>query len=99
MHQVREHISKGDNYHILIRAKAKIGYENVFRVVYDQLGIKVAYVMNCHSILALKAFETRQTKYYMVVRINCEWLLLNKTCFHLEINGESFFLSQTCQQM
>lgn len=39
--QVSEHIAKGDNYHILLKIKAKLGYENVFRILYDNLGIKV----------------------------------------------------------
>lgn len=42
LEQVKAHISKGDNYHVLIRAKAKIGYENVYRVLYDNLGVKVS---------------------------------------------------------
>ena len=48
--EVRDHITKGDNYHVLLRVKAKLGYENVFRVLYDHLGVKVSIqllVANC----------------------------------------------------
>ena len=53
--EVRDHITKGDNYHVLLRVKAKLGYENVFRVLYDHLGVKV-------SIQLLVAFRTTITE-------------------------------------
>ena len=42
IHQVREHVSRGSNYHVLLKIKAKLGYENVFRILYDNLDIKVS---------------------------------------------------------
>ncbi|XP_067946167.1 protein artemis-like [Watersipora subatra] len=38
--EVKEHISQGPQHHVLLRVKAKLGYENVYRVIYDHLGVK-----------------------------------------------------------
>ncbi|KAF6024584.1 DCLRE1C [Bugula neritina] len=38
--QVKSHISRGNNYHVVLKTKAKLGYENVYRILYERFRMK-----------------------------------------------------------